>query len=67
MAKLAITWKKSAIGVPPGQRRTIAGLGLRRLNQTVEHDDTPPIRGMVNKVRHLIEVVPISESKKKRS
>jgi len=67
MAKLAITWKKSAIGVAPGQRRTIAGLGLRRLNQTVEHDDTPPIRGMVDKVRHLVEVAPISKSKKKRS
>lgn len=56
MAKIAITWKKSAIGYPKDQRRTIAGLGLRRLHQTVEHDDTPSIRGMVFKVRHLVEV-----------
>ena len=67
MAKISITWKKSAIGRTAGQRRTIAGLGLRRLNQTVEHDDTPPIRGMVDKVRHLIDVEPILKSKKKRS
>ena len=56
MGKIAITWKKSSIGYPKDQRRTIAGLGLRRLHQTVEHDDTPSIRGMVFKVRHLVEV-----------
>ncbi|MBM3947828.1 MAG: 50S ribosomal protein L30 [SAR202 cluster bacterium] len=56
MAKLTITWKKSAIGYTQDQRRTIAGLGLRKLHQTVVHDDTPSIRGMVNLVRHLVEV-----------
>ena len=55
MAKIAITWKRSAIGFPEDQRRTIAGLGLRRLHQTVVHDDNPAIGGMVRKVRHLVE------------
>ena len=56
MSKLQITWKKSTIGYPQDQRGTIAGLGLRRLHQTVEHQDNPVIRGMVHKVRHLVEV-----------
>jgi large subunit ribosomal protein L30 len=56
MSKLLITWKKSAIGYPQDQRGTIASLGLRRLHQTVEHQDTPVIRGMVQKVRHLVDV-----------
>ena len=55
MPKITITWKKSAIGYPRDQRRTIASLGLKRLNHTVEHEDTPPIRGMIHKVRHLVE------------
>jgi len=55
--KIAVTWRKSGIGYPRDQRRTIASLGLKRLNQVVEHDDTPVVRGMVNKVRHLVEVV----------
>ena len=68
MAKIAITWKRSAIGLPWTQRRTIASLGLRRLNQTVEHDDSASIKGMVNKVRHLVEVEelrPVRRSRKK--
>ena len=56
MAKIAVTWKRSGIGYARDQRRTIAGLGLRRLNQTVVHDDNPAIMGMVRKVRHLVEV-----------
>ena len=55
MPKITITWKKSTIGYPRDQRRTIASLGLKRLNHTVEHEDTPPIRGMIHKVRHLVE------------
>jgi len=47
MAKLRITWKRSAIGRPEVQKRTVRALGLRKLNQTVEHEDTPQIRGMV--------------------
>ena len=61
VTKIAITWKKSAIGFPRDQRGTIAGLGLRRLHQTVQHDDNPSIRGMVNKVRHLVQVEPVAE------
>ncbi len=59
MARLQITWKKSAIGRPQRQRRTIEALGLRKLHQTVEHEDTPQIRGMVNTVSHLVECVSI--------
>jgi len=56
MAKIAVTWKKSTIGFTRDQRKTIASLGLRRLNHTVLHEDTPSILGMVNKVQHLVEV-----------
>ncbi|NLB83579.1 MAG: 50S ribosomal protein L30, partial [Synergistaceae bacterium] len=43
MAKLRITWKKSSIGKPERQKRTVRALGLRKLHQTVEHEDTPQI------------------------
>ena len=56
MATLHITWRKSAIGYRQDQKDTIRRLGLRRLNQTVEQPDTPAIRGMVDKVRHLVDV-----------
>ncbi|HEU4965575.1 MAG TPA: 50S ribosomal protein L30 [Bacilli bacterium] len=56
MAKLEVTLKKSPIGRPEDQRVTVRTLGLRKLNQTVVHNDTPQIRGMVNKVSHLVEV-----------
>ena len=56
MAKLKITQIKSAIGRTGTQKKTVAALGLRRLNQTVEHDDSPQIRGMLDKVHHLIKV-----------
>ncbi|MFA5367698.1 MAG: 50S ribosomal protein L30 [Dehalococcoidia bacterium] len=56
MAKLSVTWVKSGIGFSRDQRDTIQSLGLRRLNQTVEHDDSPSIRGMLLKVRHLVKV-----------
>lgn len=55
MSKLVVTWKKSVIGRPDKQARTIRALGLRKLNQTVEHDDTPQVRGMVESIRHLVE------------
>ncbi len=61
MAKLRITWKKSGIGRPEVQKRTVRALGLRKLNHTVEHNDTPQIRGMVHKVRHLVECVVVEE------
>ena len=56
MSKLRVTWKKSAIGYAADQKRTVRALGLRRLNQTIEHDDNPVIRGMVHKIRHLVQV-----------
>lgn len=55
MAKLRITWKKSTICRPPHQERVIKALGLHKLNDTVYHNDTPQILGMVNKVRHLLD------------
>lgn len=54
--KLLITYKKSAIGYEKSQKGTIRALGFRKLNQTVEHDDTPVVRGMINKVSHLVSV-----------
>ncbi len=54
--KLVITWTKSAIGYSKRQKDTVRALGLRRLHQTVEHPDTPEVRGMVDKVRHLVKV-----------
>jgi len=56
MAKLNITWAKSGIGYSEDQKRTLKALGFRRLNQIVSHDDSASIRGMVNKVRHLVKV-----------
>ncbi len=55
--KIRIRQFKSASGHPRDQHATVRALGIRRLNQVVEHDDTPQIRGMVFKVRHLVEVV----------
>ncbi|MBS4201566.1 50S ribosomal protein L30 [Bacillus sp. FJAT-49732] len=54
--KLAITLTKSLIGRVEGQRETVKALGLRKLHQTVEHNDTEAIRGMINKVSHLVTV-----------
>jgi len=56
MAKLRIKWVKSAIGYSQDQKDTIRSLGLRKLQQTVEHEDQPAIRGMVRKVIHLVKV-----------
>ena len=56
MVRFRITLVKSAIGYADDQRRTIKALGLKRLNQSVIHDDLPSIRGMIMKVRHLVKV-----------
>ena len=56
MAKIRIKWVRSQIGYAQAQRRTIRALGLRRLQHTVEREDTPTIRGMVHKVRHMVSV-----------
>lgn len=54
--KLTVTWVKSAIGYNVRQKRTLKALGFSKLGQTVEHDDSPQMRGMLNAVRHLVEV-----------
>ena len=56
MAMLKITYVRSVIGQKPDQERTVRALGFRRLNQTIEREDSPQIRGMVHKVRHLVKV-----------
>ena len=56
MAKLYITLIKSGIGYAEDQRRTLKALGLRRLHQSVKHDDSLSIRGMIAKVKHLVKV-----------
>ena len=53
---LRITLVRSTIGRPADQGRTVASLGLRKLNATVERPDNPSIRGMVTKIRHLVDV-----------
>ncbi len=56
MDKLRVTWVKSAIGYAEVQKRTLKALGLKRLNQSVIHDDRSSIQGMINKVKHLVKV-----------
>jgi large subunit ribosomal protein L30 len=53
---LGVRWVKSQIGFDKRQRATLRGLGFRRLNQRVQLEDTPAIRGMIYKVRHLVVV-----------
>ncbi|WP_142413434.1 50S ribosomal protein L30 [Hathewaya massiliensis] len=56
MAKLRITLKRSLIGRKKDQIATVSALGLKKINDVVEHNDTPQIRGMINKVNYLLEV-----------
>ncbi len=56
MAKVRITQIKSKIGQPEAQKKILASLGIRKMHQTVEHEDTPQIMGMVNKLKHLVKV-----------
>ncbi len=56
MAKLKVTYKKSVIGYSKDQKDTVAALGLKKLGTSAVHDDNPAIRGMIHKVRHLVEV-----------
>jgi large subunit ribosomal protein L30 len=56
MSKLKVTYVRSVIGQKPDAKRTVRALGLRRLQQTVEHEDSPQVRGMIHKVRHLVRV-----------
>ena len=56
MAKIKVTKVKSVIKRPKNQKRIMESLGLHKMNQTVEHEDTPNILGMINKVNHLVSV-----------
>jgi len=56
MARLCIVWVKSGIGYSKIQKKTLKALGLHRLNQSVIHSDCASIRGMINRVRHLVKV-----------
>ncbi|MFY9814262.1 MAG: 50S ribosomal protein L30 [Dehalococcoidales bacterium] len=56
MAKISITLVKSGIGYEEDQKRTLKALGFHRLNESVVHEDSRAIRGMINKVRHLVKV-----------
>ena len=55
MGKLRITLKKSTIGRPPRQGQTVRALGLRKIRQSVVHEDNPQIRGMVAAIEHLVD------------
>ncbi|MEP2937708.1 MAG: 50S ribosomal protein L30 [Gilvibacter sp.] len=56
MAKIKVTKVRSAINRTQNQKRTLEALGLHKMGQTVEHDDSPTILGMINKVQHLVSV-----------
>ncbi len=56
MKKIKVTQVRSQIRRPQDQKRTLIALGLRKMNQVVEHDASPAVLGMVNKVKHLISV-----------
>lgn len=57
MAKIKVKKVKSAINRTQRQKRILESLGLHKMNQVVEHDDTPSILGMINKVQHLVSIV----------
>ncbi len=57
MSVIKIKQVKSRIGAPKDQKRTLDALGLKKLNNVVEHEDNPAILGMVNKVKHLVKIV----------
>ena len=61
MAKLKITLRRSPIGYAQSQRDTARSLGFKKLQQSVVHDDTPVIRGMIHKIQHLVEVQAVTE------
>ena len=61
MAKLRITWIKSDIGYVKQQRRTLRALGFHRLNETVEHEDSASVRGMIAKVSQLVSAEVIGD------
>jgi large subunit ribosomal protein L30 len=64
VAKLRITWMKSGIGYVKKQKLTLRALGFHRLNETIVHEDSPSIRGMVAKVSHLVKMEVIGDGSK---
>lgn len=56
MAKVTVTQVKSIINRPERQKNTVKALGLRRINHSVEHEATPQILGMIEKIKHLVKV-----------
>jgi len=56
MSKIKVKQVRSKINCPENQKRTLEALGLRKIGQVVEHDDTPTIQGMITKVKHLVSV-----------
>lgn len=56
MAKIRITWIKSDIGHKFDQKATIESLGFKRLNESIDREDSPSLRGMISKVKHLVKV-----------
>jgi large subunit ribosomal protein L30 len=65
MAKLRITYSKSAIGYTVRQKATVKALGFKRLYETIEQEDTPAIRGMINSISHLLTVEEVEAAPKK--
>ena len=61
MSLLKITQTKSVIGSKEGHKRTVRALGLRRIREEKVHEDTPQVRGMIHKVRHLIKVEEVEQ------
>jgi len=64
MSQIKVTQTKSIIGRRADHRRTMRALGLRKMNHTVIHEDTPQIRGMIHQVRYMVEVEEAKGSKK---
>lgn len=56
MAKIKVTQIRSKIGMPERQKKILAALGIKKMHQTVEHENTPQIMGMVTKIQHLLKV-----------
>ena len=61
LKKIAIKQIRSGIGRPTKHRRTLEALGIKRHQQTVIHNDTPAIRGMINQISHMVEVTEVAE------
>lgn len=65
-SRVRVTLRKGLVGRPADQRGTVRALGLKRIGQTVEKEDRPEIRGMIFKVKHLVEVEEVPEAKRRK-